>query len=123
VPESPSYMLGVIEFRNQVIPLIDCGVKFSISPVQIDALTCFVVLELFNIELGKKFKIGVVVDAVSDVFEANEDQLLAMEDDYRPDYIQTSYKTESGLVLILNADKIFSEKDIISIDDVVSNIM
>lgn len=121
VPESPVFMLGLIEFRDQVVPLIDGGLKFGLQPIEINEVTCMIVLELFNQELSKKFKAAIVVDAVSDVFEASAAEKLSMDDDFKPGYIQMSYKTESDLVLVLNADKVFSEKDVIAIDTIMGN--
>lgn len=122
MPESPKYMQGVTEFRDQVVPLIDCGLKFNLPPIDINPLTCIVVLELRNELLDKDFKVGIVVDAVSDVFETGETEVVDLEDDYRPGYITSTYKSENGLVVILDANKVFSEKDIISIDRVVSKL-
>lgn len=121
VPDSPAYMKGVIEFRDQVIPLIDSGLKFNLPAIEITEVTCMVVLELFNIELNKKFKVAIVVDAVSDVFEANTSEKLAMDDDFKPGYVHASYKTDGGLVMVLNADKVFSDKDIIAIDAIMGH--
>lgn len=122
VPESPVYMPGVIEYREQVIPLIDTAVKFGLPSIQINDTTCIIVLDLVNSELSKKFKVAIIVDAVSDVFEAADNQLMVMNDDYRPGYIAGSFKSEKGLVLMMDADMIFSNKDIISIEEVVSNL-
>jgi purine-binding chemotaxis protein CheW len=122
VPESPIYMPGVIEYREQVIPLIDTAVKFGLPSIQINDTTCIIVLDLINSELSKKFKVAIIVDAVSDVFEATDNQLMALNDDYRPGYIAGSFKSEKGLVLMMDADMIFSNKDIISIEEVVSNL-
>jgi purine-binding chemotaxis protein CheW len=116
VPESPAYMCGVIEFREQMVPLIDCGVKFGLRPIEIGEVTCTIVLELYNTELAKKFKAAIIVDAVSDVFESSTYENLSMDDDFKPGYVQSSYKTDNGIVMILNADKVFSDKDIIAMD-------
>ncbi|MFT3741019.1 MAG: chemotaxis protein CheW [Breznakibacter sp.] len=116
VPDSPAYMSGVVEFREQVIPLIDCGLKFNLPAIDITEVTCMVALEVYNEELGKKFNAAIVVDAVSDVFEANNAEKLSMEDDFKPGYVLASYKTDKGLVIVLDADKVFSDKDIIAID-------
>lgn len=122
VPECPVYMPGVIEFRGQVIPLIDTAVKFGLPSIEINETTCIIVLDLLNTELSKKFKVAIIVDAVSDVFEADENQLLSLNDEYKPGYISGSFKSEKGLVLMMDADSIFSNKDIISLDDAMSNI-
>lgn len=122
VPESPVYMRGVVEFRDQVIPLIDTAQKFGLPAIIENETTCMVVLDLINTELSKKYKVSIIVDSVSDVFEANDNELIPLNDEYRPGYVPASYRTDNGLVLILNADKIFSSKDIISIEEIVNNL-
>ncbi|MBN2166580.1 MAG: chemotaxis protein CheW [Marinilabiliaceae bacterium] len=122
MPESMSYISGIIEFREQVVPLIDCGIKLNMSSIDINPLTCIIVLELFNESLSKKYKAAIIVDAVSDVFEAFQDDLMLMQDDYRPAYITASFKSENGLVLILDADKVFNEKDVIAIDQYINDL-
>ncbi len=122
IPESPAYMLGVVEFRDQVIPLIDTAQKFNLPPIDINPLTCVVVLELENIDLAKKFKVAILVDAVSDVFEADDEEIKTLSDDFSPEYIKASHKTENGLVMILDADKVFSVKDVITLDKLIVNL-
>jgi purine-binding chemotaxis protein CheW len=122
VPESPAYMLGVLEFRDQVIPMIDCGLKFGLSNIEITEVTCMVVLELYNVALAKKMKVSIVVDTVSDVFESSFHEKLTMEDDFKPGYVESSYKTDSGLVMVLDADKVFSEKEIITLSTLMGKL-
>jgi len=122
IPESPAYVLGVIEFRDQVVPVIDSAVKFNLGSVQVVETTCIIILELYNEGLGKRYSVGVVVDAVSDVFESNQDSLMAMHDDYRPGYIIASFKNDDNLVMILDVDQVFTEKDIISMDTIIHKL-
>ncbi len=122
IPESPSFMLGLIEFRDHVVPLIDTAQKFGMPPTEINPMTCMVVLELENIDLAKRFRVAILVDAVSDVFETNDEDIRDMSDDYRPGYITASYKSENGLVMLLDADKVFSIKDVIAIDKLIMNL-
>lgn len=122
VPESPAYMKGVIEFREHVIPVIDTGTKFNMPPIAITPTTCIVVMELINPLLSKKFRIAVMADAVSDVFEATEEGMRVMVDEFKPGYILASYQTADGLVMILNADLVFSDKDVIAIEEAMGNL-
>jgi len=119
IPESPSYVLGVVEFREHVVPQIDTAQKFNMPPIDITAMTCMVVLELQNLDLAKKFRVAILVDSVSDVFEATEDNTVPFTDDFHPQYLTASYKTNHGMVMILDADKVFSIKDVIALDKLV----
>ncbi|WP_430812499.1 MULTISPECIES: chemotaxis protein CheW [unclassified Carboxylicivirga] len=122
VPESMAYMKGVTEHREQVIPVIDAAAKFNLGEVVITPQSCCVVLEIDKADGSGVMHIAILVDAVSDVFEADDSKLKAIETDYKPGYILASYQRNEELVMILNADMIFSEKDIISIDEVLKSI-
>jgi purine-binding chemotaxis protein CheW len=122
VPESPSYMKGVIEFREQVIPVIDTGLKFNMPSITITPTTCVVVMELMNPLLSKKFRIGVLTDAVTDVFDATEENRMAMDEEFKPGFISGGCQTAHGLVMLLNADLVFSDKDVIAIEEAMGNM-
>ncbi len=118
VPESMSYVKGVVDHREQIIPIIDAAAKFNLGAVEITPQSCFVVLEVEKVNGQGMMSVGVLVDAVSDVFEADESMLKTIETDYKPGYILASYQNNDDLIMILNVDKIFSEKDIISLGEV-----
>ena len=46
VPRSPKYMLGVINLRGTVLPLIDARIKLGLIESPITNDTCILVLEL-----------------------------------------------------------------------------
>ncbi|MBK3516270.1 chemotaxis protein CheW [Carboxylicivirga marina] len=122
VPESMAYVKGVVDHRDKIIPIIDAAAKFNLGKVDITPQSCFVVLDV-NKKDGKGImSVGVLVDAVSDVFEADEAKIKEIENDYKPGYILSSYQNNNDLVMILNADKIFSETDIISLGEVLQSV-
>ncbi len=122
VPESMSYVKGVTDHREQIIPIIDAAAKFNLGEVAITPQSCIVVLEINKTDGKGMMSVGILVDAVSDVFEADESMLKSIDTDYRPGYISASYQNADDLIMVLNVDKIFSEKDIISLDEVLNAV-
>ncbi|MCT4586533.1 MAG: chemotaxis protein CheW [Carboxylicivirga sp.] len=122
VPESMVYVKGVTDHRDQIIPLVDAAAKFNLGQVEITPQSCYVVLDISKGNGKGTMTIGILVDAVTDVFEADESSLKPIETDYKPGYILSSYQKEDDLVMILNVDKIFNEVDIVSLDDVLSAV-
>ncbi|WP_439182003.1 chemotaxis protein CheW [Carboxylicivirga taeanensis] len=122
VPESMSYVKGVTDHREQIIPIVDAAVKFNLGQVEVTPQSCIVVLEINKADGSGLMNIGILVDAVSDVFEADDASLKVIETDYKPGYITASYQKIDELVMILNVDKIFSEKDIISLDEIIKAV-
>ncbi len=120
LPQTLPFVSGVIQFRDEIIPLIDTGIKFGMSPVAILPGTCIIILQLISDTLGKTYRVGVLVDAVSDVLECDNIDMKSIEDDYKPNYILTTYPVEDKLIFILNADVVFSQKEIIKMIEMIN---
>ncbi len=116
VPESLSYVIGVMDHREMIVPVIDTGKKFNVGAVEVTPQTCIVILEIDKPDRSGTFVIGAMVDEVSDVFESETENLKAIENDFKPAYISATYKKNDGLIMILNTDEVFNEKDIIELD-------
>lgn len=66
LPNTPAWVLGVINLRGLIVPIVDLRKRFGLREVAYGATTVVVVLKL---EAGGRTRIvGVVVDAVSDVY-------------------------------------------------------
>ncbi len=68
IPNSPHYVKGVINMRGVIVPIIDLRQKFSIGKPEYSETTVVIVLTIATAESSKT--IGFVVDAVSDVLNA-----------------------------------------------------
>ena len=67
VPQTPNYVLGVINLRGQVIPVIDLRSKFGMDTIDVTEETCIIVVEITQ---GKRtFNTGIVVDHVQEVLD------------------------------------------------------
>ena len=119
VPESMSYVKGVINHREIVIPVIDGAAKFNLGETEITPQTCIVVLNINKADSSGQMNIGVMVDAVSNVIEADEAARKSIETDYKPGYISGSYNVDDKFTMIIDSDKVFSDKDIIRLEKIV----
>jgi len=75
IPNSPTYVKGVINMRGTIVPIVDLRLKFSIGQITYDATTVVIVLTYQGHEGTRT--IGFVVDAVSDVLDAEENDIHA----------------------------------------------
>lgn len=64
VPQSASHVLGVVNLRGKIIPVVDLRQRLGMSPCEIGARTCIVVLSM-----GTGKLVGAVVDAVAEVVQ------------------------------------------------------
>ena len=69
VPRSPEFMLGVINLRGSVVPVVDMRRKFGMQAADRSRDTCIVVMEI-ALE-GETTVIGALADAVEEVLERN----------------------------------------------------
>lgn len=73
IPNSPNYVCGVINMRGIIVPIIDLRLKFTIGSAVYTETT--VVIVLTSEQSGASRTIGFVVDAVSDVLNAEENEI------------------------------------------------
>jgi purine-binding chemotaxis protein CheW len=69
VPHTPAWLLGVINLRGVVVPIIDLRIKFNCSSAEYNETTVVIILTVATRVMG------VVVDAVSDVITLGSQQI------------------------------------------------
>jgi len=70
IPNTPEYLCGVINLRGTIVPIIDLRLRFGLERLPYGQMTVIVVVRVIS---GNKERImGIVVDAVSDVYDINE---------------------------------------------------
>ena len=116
VPPVAAHVLGVINLRGRVIPVIDLRRKFGFAPQEHTERTCVIVAE---VDLAQTVvMMGVVVDAVSEVVN-----VLAGEIDSAPDFggqNQTDYilglaKVKGTVKILLDLDRVLGSDGPIAI--------
>lgn len=111
VPKAPEYMAGVINLRGKVLPLIDTKLKFGMPPINFTVDTCIVVIE---IELeGEIMHVGVLVDAVLEVIEIEEDTIKpspSIDAKYPLHFIKGMIERgdDKNFIMILDINEVFS---------------
>lgn len=65
VPYSPPFVLGVINLRGSIVPVIDLRVRFGLANAPFDASTVIVVVRVPS-DRGERI-VGIVVDSVTEV--------------------------------------------------------
>lgn len=69
IPKLPSYVIGVINLRGKIVPLIDLRLKFNKTPREYDDYTSIVVVETGDLS------VGFIVDRVNDVTDVSINQI------------------------------------------------
>jgi purine-binding chemotaxis protein CheW len=78
VPYTPDYLLGVMNLRGVIVPVIDLRTRFGVTQRVPDSSTVVIVVRV-RTELGEKTA-GIVVDAVSEVYSVTADNIKPTPD-------------------------------------------
>ncbi len=109
VPRAPEFVVGVINLRGKVIPIIDLRRRFGLAFKAPDKNTRIIVIEINSII------VGFVVDAVSEVLRIPTSTVeppppvVAGVDS---DYVSGVGKLHDRLLILLDLDKLLSSEDI-----------
>jgi purine-binding chemotaxis protein CheW len=109
VPQAPPALRGVINLRGSVVPVIDLAVKFGLPASPLTNRTCIVILEV-DLD-GEPTVIGIVTDAVDQVIELLDDDILpvpAFGTQARMDFLRGMGKAGAKFVLILEIEKVLT---------------
>ena len=74
IPQAPEYVLGVLNLRGTVVPVMDMRLRFGLPREGYGSDTVVVV-----VAVGERL-FGIVADAVADVFDAPEDTIKPVPD-------------------------------------------
>jgi purine-binding chemotaxis protein CheW len=78
IPHAPAWVLGVIDLRGVVVPVIDLRRRFELDPAQFGPATVVIVIRVAD--GGEERTIGLVVDAVSEVYDIDASAYRALPD-------------------------------------------
>jgi purine-binding chemotaxis protein CheW len=67
LPQAPADVLGVLNLRGSIVPVLDLRLKFGSTNVQYTPITVIIVVSVMSAKGPREF--GMVVDGVSDVID------------------------------------------------------
>ncbi len=118
VPQTPSYVRGVINLRGQVIPVVDLRAKFCMTTEQTTTETCIIVVETRQGQ--DKFSTGIVVDRVRDVLDITGEQIEdapSFGTSVETDFILGMGKIADSVKILLDIDRVLGSSDLTGILD------
>jgi purine-binding chemotaxis protein CheW len=107
VPQTPSFVQGVINLRGKIVPVINLRRKFGIEDREDTDLTCIVVVRM-QVEGGEQ-PIGIVVDGVVEVLTFNHDDIEDTPDfglDGVMPYVRGMAKVKGRVKIVLDIDQV-----------------
>jgi purine-binding chemotaxis protein CheW len=113
VPQTPDFMLGVINLRGSVVPVVDMRLKFGMSKTETTVNTCIIIVEIALD--GELAVLGALVDSVQEVMELDPDHIEPpprIGTRLNTKFIKGMGKRDNQFIIILDIDKVFSADEI-----------
>jgi len=117
IPHAPSHVLGVLNLRGSIVPIVDLRMRFALERAEYTTVTVIIVMSV-NTPAGRR-DFGVVVDGVSDVVDVNSAEVKpAPELGSRSatDYIRGLVSVAERMVVLLDIDRLIGRDLAISAD-------
>lgn len=122
IPETPGYLEGIINVRGELLPVVDSRVKFGVGKEDPGVDACIIVLDIEA--QHESFNLGLIVDKARDVMNIDESTIESVPDmglNLNPEYVKGVINKREEIILILDIDKIFSEKQVTEIKQMKEN--
>ena len=107
IPHAPAWVLGVIDLRGVVVPVIDLRRRFELEPAEFGPATVVIVIRVSG--GGEDRTIGLVVDAVSEVYDIDEAKYRSLPDlgsTAASEVVQGLAHTDGKTLILLDADRL-----------------
>ena len=107
IPQTPTHVLGVLNLRGSIVPIIDMRMRFNLDLAEYTAVTVIIVLSVESAS-GRR-DIGVVVDGVSDVVDLNTASIKPPPDlggQVSTEFIRGLAAVSDHMVMLLDIDRL-----------------
>jgi purine-binding chemotaxis protein CheW len=105
IANAPRHILGVVNLRGLVVPIVDLRLKFQLESAPYDAFTVTIVLGI-----GSRV-VGIVVDAVSDVITLSPDQLRPVPElhsSIESEHLLAIGAVEDRMLILMDIEKLMT---------------
>jgi purine-binding chemotaxis protein CheW len=105
IPQTPPHVLGVMNLRGSIVPIIDLRVRFNQPSAEFTPLTVIIVMSIRTAQGLTEF--GLVVDSVSDVVDVRDEDIKEtpnMGARMNADFIESLATVADRMVILLDVD-------------------
>lgn len=109
LPELPEYIMGIINLRGKIIPVMDVRLRFKKEFREYNDRTCIIVIDISDVA------IGLIVDSVSEVLSIDDQDIVEpprLNNGQQNRYIKNIGKVENEVKLLLDCEKLLTENEI-----------
>lgn len=112
VPDAPKNLVGIINFRGEILPVLNTHLKFNLAVEDNEELERLLIV----FEIGQdenKYSVAATADAVKDVIEVADEQIKPVPENgisYDSKFLTGIINYDNQFVMLLNTIKTFTLK-------------
>ena len=113
VPGAPSYVLGILNLRGNVVTVIDTRSRFGLMTREADDATRIVIIE------SDDHVIGIQVDSVAEVVDLRSSEIESapnVGNDESSKFIQGVTSRDNQLLILVDLNKFLSDEEMVEMD-------
>lgn len=118
LPNKPDYIKGVINLRGVIIPIIDLRQRFGKEPLDYNEQTVTIILR--NKNSKKPMVVGIVVDAVSEVYKFQAKDIRKAPpfgNNIDSCFLKGLASIEDKLIMLLDSETLLNEDTLYSVEE------
>lgn len=122
VPNVMADIKGVINFRGEIIPVFETRTRFGLAESAADQKYVVIVLEITKDD--QQSIIGAIADKVKDVITIENKDIMSvpkMNHKLKEELISGIFKQKEDFIMLLDVDKMFSDQEMDSINEIVQS--
>lgn len=107
IPNTPDYMLGVLNLRGAIVPIVDLRNRFKLDDIQFGPTTVVIVVKMQNEDQTRT--VGLVVDAVAEVYRLENDAVQPppeMGSSVQTEFVRGLVTVDKKMVILLEVDRL-----------------
>ena len=107
IPNTEEYVLGVINLRGTVVPIVDMRKRFGMRGIEFGPTTVVIVVKVSQNNVDRR--VGLVVDAVSEVYQLGDQAIQPppeMGNSARTDFVKGLATVEGKMVILLEVNRL-----------------
>ena len=117
LPNKPNYIKGVINLRGIIIPIIDLRQRFGQEPLAYNEQTVTIILR--NQNSKKTMAVGIVVDAVSEVYKFDKKSIRtapSFGNNIDRCFLQGMATIDDKLIILLDSNSLLDQNELYQVD-------
>jgi len=120
IPNTPLYICGVINLRGTIVPIIDLRLRFDLERQEHGPMTVMVVIKVISPNTKERV-MGIVVDAVSDVYDVTENEIKPAPEFgsvISTEFIRGLATVGEKMVIVLDIDQLLNSNELAIVESI-----